>query len=37
MLDELERATPGTMRSVAAHLGPVRLMDNLLLEQARAA
>ena len=31
-LEELERATPGAMLSVAAHLGAIRLIDNLILE-----
>ena len=31
-MEELERATPGAMLSVAAHLGPVRLIDNLILD-----
>ena len=31
-LEELEQAAPGAMLSVAAHLGTVRLIDNLRLE-----
>lgn len=31
-LEELEAAIPGAMLSVAAHLGSVRLIDNLILE-----
>ena len=31
-LEELERAEPGAMLSTAVHLGPVRLIDNLILE-----
>ena len=31
-MEELERATLGAMLSVAAHLGPVRLIDNVILE-----
>ena len=31
-LEELEFATPGAMLSTAIHLGPVRLIDNLVLE-----
>ncbi len=31
-LEELEQATPGAMLSAAARLGPVRLIDNVLLE-----
>ena len=31
-LEELETATTGAMLSTAAHLGPVRLIDNLVLE-----
>ena len=30
-LEELEQATPGAMLSVAAHLGTVRLIDNVIL------
>lgn len=31
-LEDIEQATPGAMLSVAAHLGPVRLIDNVILE-----
>ena len=31
-LEELEQTTPGAMLSAAAHLGPVRLIDNVLLQ-----
>ena len=31
-LDEMERATPGAMLSTAVHLGPIRLIDNVILE-----
>ena len=31
-LDELERATQGSMLSTAIHLGPIRLIDNVILE-----
>lgn len=31
-LEELERAEPGAMLSTAVHLGPIRLIDNLILE-----
>ena len=31
-LEEVEQATPGAMLSVAAHLGPVRLIDNVILQ-----
>ena len=31
-LEEMKQATPGAMLSAAAHLGPIRLIDNLILE-----
>ena len=31
-LEELEQAEPGAMLSTAVHLGPIRLIDNLILE-----
>ena len=31
-LEELERAEPGAMLSTAVNIGPVRLIDNLLLD-----
>ena len=31
-LDELEQAVPGSMLSTAAHLGPIRLIDNIVLQ-----
>ena len=31
-LEELDQAKPGAMLSTAAHLGPIRLIDNLILE-----
>ena len=31
-LEELERAEPGAMLSTAVHLGPIRLIDNVILE-----
>ena len=31
-LEELDQAKPGTMLSTAVHLGPVRLIDNVILE-----
>ena len=31
-LEELDRAGPGSMLSTAVHLGPVRLIDNVILE-----
>lgn len=32
-LDELERAAAGAMLSMAVHLGPIRLIDNVILPQ----
>ncbi len=31
-LEELDRAEPGAMLSTAVHLGPIRLIDNVILE-----
>ena len=31
-LEELEQAEPGAMLSTAVHLGPIRLIDNVILE-----
>ena len=31
-LEELDRAAPGVMLSTAVHLGPIRLIDNLILK-----
>lgn len=34
-MQELDVATPGAMLSTAAHLGPIRLIDNILLGSSR--